>query len=157
MTTFAKLLLGAALTVGTATIALAKNDSCNYQGTVYSHGAAVCQAGTQFRCDDGDWKSLAVACSSPEGKACDFNGSTYESGSTSCQGGTQYRCDSGLWKNIGGLCSPDQIAAPRVINPGGRTCMLDGSTVSSKSTVCKSGVMYACDDGDWRNLGMPCR
>jgi hypothetical protein len=31
MNTFAKVLLSGALVLGTATIALAKNDSCNYQ------------------------------------------------------------------------------------------------------------------------------
>ena len=60
-------------------------------------------------------------------------------------------------RNIGGICTPDQAIAPRVIEPAVRTCMLDGSTVSSKSTVCKSGIMFVCDDGDWRNLGVPCR
>jgi len=156
MTKFTGVLFGAVLTVGTATCAVAKNDACRFEGTAYSHGATVCQSGTQFRCDDGDWKSLALACTAKDLNACDFNGSSYASGAISCQAGTQYRCDAGNWRNIGGVCQPD-LAAPRVIEPVGRTCMLEGSTVSSKSTVCKSGIMYACDDGDWRNLGVPCR
>jgi len=134
-------------------------DHCYYKGTMYSDGAAACQAGTQYRCNDGDWKSLGVACNDTRvtlSKTCELGGISYSTGSASCQAGTQYRCDAGNWRNIGGVCQPD-LAAPRVIEPVGRTCMLEGSTVSSKSTVCKSGIMYACDDGDWRNLGVPCR
>ncbi len=37
-------------------------DHCFYKGTMYSDGAAACQSGTQYRCYDGDWKPLGLAC-----------------------------------------------------------------------------------------------
>ena len=155
--TIGRTVIAFAAAIGLAAVAQA-SDSCKYQGASFSDGATTCQAGTQFRCDDGDWKSLAVACPSKEEPRCDFNGSSFSAGSASCQSGVQYRCDGGSWKSLNVACSPDQIAAPRVAPPQPlRTCMLEGSTVSHASTVCKSGTMYECDDGDWRNLGTPCK
>ena len=69
---------------------------CKYKGSTYSHGSAVCQTGSQYRCDDGQWTGLAIACAEnpPIGaKSCAFNGNSYSAGSASCQSGTQYRCD----------------------------------------------------------------
>ena len=37
-------------------------DSCVYQGTQYSDGAASCQAGVRYKCDDGEWKSKKERC-----------------------------------------------------------------------------------------------
>lgn len=159
MKTFARMAVAVAATVGVATTAWSE-DGCRYDGVAYSDGATVCQSGTQFRCADGGWESLAVACpvKNSAAKECEFGGKSYSSGAASCQSGSQYRCDAGSWMNLGIACAPDQIAAPRVAPPSSlRNCMLDGSTVSHSSTVCKTGVMYACDDGDWRNLGTPCK
>jgi hypothetical protein len=113
----------------------------------------------EYRCDDGDWKSLSVPCPPDKMSSndCELNGNKYTAGSSSCQGGMKYRCDSGKWNSLETACVAGD--APRVapIPPVGKTCMLDGSTVSHSSTVCKSGTMFACDNGEWRNLGTPCQ
>jgi hypothetical protein len=36
--------------------------ACSYAGQSYSAGAAICQAGTQYHCDAGAWRSLGLAC-----------------------------------------------------------------------------------------------
>jgi len=153
--------LAAGLALSFAPAAHARS-TCSYQGTSYSEGATACQAGIQYRCDDGDWKSLSVPCPKDKvsAKDCDLNGNTFAMGSSSCQSGMKYRCDDGKWISLETACVAGD--APRVapvvpIPPVGKTCMLDGSTVSHASTVCKSGTMFACDNGEWRNLGTPCQ
>ncbi len=134
------------------------DDSCNYQGTVYSPGAATCQSGMQYRCDDGEWKGLGVNCGEKHATAdtCSFDGRSFSIGSTSCQSGVQYRCEAGSWTNLGVTCTVagDQPLAPL---PPARTCMYNGATVASSSTICKSGTTFLCDNGDWRNLGTACQ
>ena len=145
-------------------VVAAKADAgCSFGGVGYSDGATTCQSGTQYRCDDGEWESLAIQCSPPGPAAslknCDYNGSTFSSGATSCQASTQYRCLDGIWKSLEVACAQPQppVAgdAPRAVPS--RTCMLDGTTVADSSTVCKAGVTFLCDDGAWRNVGTPCR
>jgi hypothetical protein len=145
--------------LGTALLASAAfaSTGCQYEGNAYSDGAKVCQTGTQYRCDGGEWKSLLVQCkadSSPPN--CEYNGNNYSAGATSCQSGMQFRCTDGAWTNLSVACSP---SAPVADAPRGapHTCMLEGATVASASTVCKEGTTYLCNDGDWRNLGTPCR
>jgi len=60
--------LGAVLIAGPAF----GDGDCKYKGTTYSHGSAVCQSGTQYRCADGQWKGLAIACTEnpPVGASC---------------------------------------------------------------------------------------
>lgn len=141
-----------------ATAAFA-DTSCRYNGNSYSHGSSVCQSGTQYRCDDGEWNSLGVTCKGDGGAAnCDYNGTGFSAGSTSCQSGTQYRCTNGQWTSLSVACgaNPPSAGGDLAPNPP-RTCMLAGTTVASASTVCKEGTTYLCNDGDWRNLGTPCR
>jgi hypothetical protein len=38
---------------------------CVYSGVSFSDGAVSCQSGHQFRCSDGDWQALDLACSTP--------------------------------------------------------------------------------------------
>jgi hypothetical protein len=132
---------------------------CDYKGTAYSHGSAVCQAGSQYRCQSGAWAGLGVACSENPplaAKGCTFNGNAYSSGSASCQAGTQYRCDDGAWTSLAVACTASgQMAAG--LPAGGRTCMYNGATVATESTICKAGVTFRCDDGEWRNLGSACQ
>jgi hypothetical protein len=156
---YASMAVAAALTLGVAVAAQAGNRECHYNGSSFSNGATACQAGTQFRCDDGEWESLSVACGAKDtgAKSCDYGGKTYSAGSASCQSGVQFRCENGMWNDLAVACSPDVVAAPRVQPAPLRTCMMEGSTVASSSTVCKSGEMYMCEDGQWRNLGTPCR
>lgn len=150
------IMLSALLTLALAPAAFAAGDTCSYNGNSFSEGSTTCQSGTQFRCDDGEWESLSIACSGKDpSKACDYNGTSYSTGSASCQAGMQFRCENGTWKTLALACPPDVAAAPR---PAPKTCMLEGgSTVSTASTVCRSGSMYMCDDGEWRNLGTPCK
>jgi hypothetical protein len=133
-------------------------DHCFYKGTMFSDGAAACQQGTQYRCNDGDWKRLGVSCQderpSPS-RACDFKGVSYSTGSASCQGGTQYRCEDGRWSSLGVTC-PVGDSPIRVI-PEGRTCMFDSATVANNSTICRSGSTFLCSDGEWVNIGTQCR
>lgn len=144
-------------------VGAAQADSgCRFGGVGYSDGATTCQSGTQYRCNDGEWESLAIQCSPPDKsasmKSCDYNGETFSAGATSCQASTQYRCVDGAWQSLAIACSgPAPVAgdAPRAVPA--RTCMLDGTTVADSSTVCKAGVTFLCDDGAWRNLGTPCR
>ncbi len=134
---------------------------CSYQGTAYSEGATACQSGVQYRCDDGEWKSLSVQC--PKEKVssldCELNGNKYAAGSSSCQSGMKYRCDTGKWISLDTACVAGDAprVAPVPVPAIGKTCMLDGSTVSHASTVCKSGTMFMCDNGEWRNIGTPCQ
>jgi hypothetical protein len=149
------LMVGAAVLWGGVAFA---GDVCRYGGSNYSHGSTACQSGTQFRCDDGEWISMSIACPEKQAKSCSFDGSNFSSGSASCQAGTQYRCTDGEWRSLGVACSAGD--APRIVvpvPPAPRTCMLDGTTVASSSTVCKTGTTYLCDDGEWRNLGTPCK
>jgi hypothetical protein len=149
------LALGAVLIAGPAF----GDADCKHKGTTYSHGSAVCQSGTQYRCDDGQWKGLAIACPenpSAKGKSCAFDGKSYSPGSASCQSGTQYRCDDGAWLSLAVACTASGQVAERLA-PVGRTCMYNEATVATESTICKSGITYRCDDGEWRNLGTACQ
>ena len=139
--------------------ALADDDeSCFFKGTMYSDGAAACQAGSQYRCDEGEWVSLKTACpDSPiaTSRTCQFNGISFSTGSASCQTGTQFRCEDGVWRTLGTPCSVGD--SPIRVVPGGRTCMFGDATVSSNSTICRSGSTFLCSDGEWMNLGTLCR
>jgi len=134
-------------------------DGCRYKDSTYSHGSTACQSGTQYRCDDGQWKGWGAACAdNPPAavRSCDLDGSAYSTGSASCQSGTQYRCDDGAWKNLAIACAVGGDAAARQA-PEGRVCMYNGATVATQSSICKAGVTFRCDDGEWRNLGTTCQ
>jgi hypothetical protein len=133
-------------------------DDCLYKGTKYSEGAASCQAGVQFRCNDGEWKSIGVACSDTplaSARNCQFGGVTYPSGSASCQGGNQFRCDDGTWASLGIGCAAGD--SPIRVVPQGRICYFNGAPVAHNSSVCQSGRSYLCSDGEWVILGTKCR
>jgi hypothetical protein len=132
---------------------------CTYKGNTYSYGSTVCQSGSQYRCDDGEWSGLGIGCTdSPAATArsCAFGGTSYSSGAASCQSGTQYRCDDGAWVSLAVACTGSgEAAAPMA--PVGRTCMYNGATVATQSTICKAGITFRCEDGEWRNLGSTCQ
>ena len=68
----ALLALGALLIAGPAF----GDADCRCKGATSSRGSAVCQSGSQYRCDDGQWSGLAIACteSLPVGaKSCAFD------------------------------------------------------------------------------------
>jgi hypothetical protein len=134
------------------------DDGCTYQESTYSHGSAVCQSGSQYRCNDGQWKGLGIACADDPrvaAKSCGSNGNSYSPGSAICQSGTQYRCDDGVWKNLVVACRSGELEARMA--PDGRSCMYNEATVATQSTICKSGTTFRCEDGEWRNLGTACR
>ena len=87
-------------------------DGCKYKGATYSHGSTACQSGTQYRCDDGEWRDLEVACRSgdiegrmaPDGRSCMYSGVTVATQSTICKEGTSFRCEDGEWRNLGTAC-----------------------------------------------------
>jgi hypothetical protein len=157
-TIFSSVVAGLGLAVlGCSVQQAVAGDHCFYKGTMFSDGAAACQSGAQYRCNDGDWKSLGVACADtpPPSKTCEYGGVSYSTGSASCQGGTQYRCEDGRWASLATTCPIGD--APIRPAPSGKTCMFDGATVSSNSTICRSGSTYLCNDGQWVNLGTLCR
>jgi len=41
-------------------------DDCTYNGATYSDGAASCQAGKRYKCDDGEWKGKGERCTGDE-------------------------------------------------------------------------------------------
>ena len=89
--------------------------SCMYQGETYSAGAAVCQSGTQYRCDGVKWQSLGSGCQAmsasdaPAGpprepRSCTVGDATVAPSSSICRSGTTYRCDDGSWINVQTPC-----------------------------------------------------
>lgn len=89
--------------------------SCMYEGQTYSAGAAVCQSGTQYRCDGIRWQSLGNACQAMsasdaparpphEPRSCAIGDATVAPGSSICRSGTTYRCDDGSWINVQTPC-----------------------------------------------------
>ena len=134
------------------------DDGCKYKETTYSHASAVCQSGSQYRCDDGQWKGLGIACADNPlvaPKSCGLDGSSYSPGSASCQSGTQDRCDDGVWKNLVVACKSGDIEARMA--PDARPCTYSGATVATQSTICKAGTTFRCEDSEWRNLGTTCQ
>ena len=81
-------------------------------GISYATGAASCQNGTQYRCEDGAWNTLNTTCpvadspvrSVPDTRTCMYEGATVASNSTICKGGTTFLCSAGEWTNLGTLC-----------------------------------------------------
>jgi len=132
---------------------------CTYKGTTYSQGSAVCQSGSQHRCDDGQWSGSAIACTEglPLGtKNCAFNGDSYSPGSVGCQSGNQYRCDDGAWTSLAITCTESGQIAARMA-PVGRACLYNEGTIATGSTICESGIAERCEDGQWHTLGIACQ
>lgn len=88
---------------------------CTYGGQTYSSGSAVCQSGTQYRCDGIQWQSIGVACQvSAAGDApkvmpraprsCVIGDATVANSSSVCRSGVTYRCDDGAWLNMRTPC-----------------------------------------------------
>lgn len=87
---------------------------CTYGGQPYSAGSAICQSGTQYRCDGSQWQSIGVACQvsaadapkiaprSP--RSCVIGDATVANNSSVCRSGVTYRCDDGAWLNVQTPC-----------------------------------------------------
>jgi hypothetical protein len=82
------------------------NAKCSYDQNRYADGAAVCQSGRRYRCNDGRWRDLGKDCgqNTASAEGCEFDGRSYASGNASCQSGTSYRCEDGAWTNRGRSC-----------------------------------------------------
>jgi hypothetical protein len=86
--------------------------TCEFGGISFSSGAASCNAGTQYRCDNGRWTSLGTACPAadaplrvaPYGRSCSYQGTTVASSSAICQSGSTFVCSDGEWINLGTGC-----------------------------------------------------
>lgn len=88
--------------------------SCSYRDQTYSAGAAICQSGTQYRCDGSQWQSLGLACQvsnvrdlnapTRPPRACVVGDATVANGSGICRDGTTLRCHDGAWIDIRTAC-----------------------------------------------------
>jgi hypothetical protein len=85
---------------------------CTFGSLSYLTGAASCQAGAQYRCEDGTWRSLGTTCpigDSPvqpaqDGKTCMYEGATVAHRSAICRTGSTFFCNDGTWVNLGTAC-----------------------------------------------------
>jgi len=148
-----------ALVAGCSAQRAQAGDPCFFSGSMYSDGGASCQAGREYRCDDGEWLSTLHSCKTDikvvASRTCDFAGISFSTGSASCQNGTQYRCEDGSWRTLSTPCTVGD--SPIKIIPSGATCMFSGATVATGSTLCQSGTTFLCNNGSWVNLGTLCR
>jgi hypothetical protein len=81
--------------------------NCSYGDQTYSAGAAICQSGTQYRCDASQWQNLGIACQVSDARdltmpirpsrSCVVGDSTVANGSGICRDGTTFRCNDGAW------------------------------------------------------------
>ena len=90
---------------------MAAAKGCEFDGESYSPGSASCQSGTQYRCDDGAWTSLALACTAGDAPAdgarrADLRVQRRDGrdGIHHCKSGVTFRCDDGEWHNLGIAC-----------------------------------------------------
>lgn len=126
--------------------------ACSYNGQGFTEGASICQSGGQYRCEDGTWRSLGLACSVSSTPPCDANGMTYADGTTRCARGTRYLCERGSWRDIGSDCPADTTTSSRSL----RNCVVGGASVASGSSICRSGTTMRCVDGEWVNVWTAC-
>lgn len=81
--------------------------SCSFRDQTYAAGAAICQSGTQYRCDESRWRSLGIACQvsnvrdldapTRASRDCNVGDATVANGSGICRAGSTVRCDDGAW------------------------------------------------------------
>jgi hypothetical protein len=92
---------------------IAMSGSCEFGGVSYASGSASCNAGRQYRCDNGTWSRLDLPCSvgdaplqvvKPSGISCSYNGTSVANNQAICQSGTTFLCDNGQWINLGTVC-----------------------------------------------------
>jgi hypothetical protein len=88
---------------------------CEFAGVKFTSGAANCQAGTQYRCEDGSWKNLGTACTTTAsgvpikvapvaGGSCTLEGTAVGNSSTICSSGTTLLCKQSEWVDLGTAC-----------------------------------------------------
>lgn len=87
-------------------------NSCEFQSLAFPSGTLTCQAGSEYRCNDGVWNNLRTPCTrtagdvpiAPIGRSCMFEGATVGSNSTICRSGVTFLCRDGEWMNLGTAC-----------------------------------------------------
>ena len=128
--------------------------TCSYAGRGYPTGQSMCQAGTQYRCEGGTWRSLGVACDVTRDAPCELDGVSYSEGAARCDGGTRFTCDNGRWQSSNVPCGYDITASA---SRSTRTCVVGSATVAAGSSICRDGNTFRCTDGDWIDAGRSCR
>lgn len=86
--------------------------NCEFAGISFASGSASCNAGKQYRCENGRWSSLDLPCpvgdaplpALPHGDVCSYGGATVASSSAICQSGTTFLCNNGQWISLGTAC-----------------------------------------------------
>jgi hypothetical protein len=137
---------------------------CSYNGRAYGGGMMLCQTGTQYRCENGAWRSLGTTCrvagDAPTGPAifgtnlaCAYNGTSYSDGAARCENGVRFICDDGRWQYVNGGCGDDVS----IVTSPTDGCSLGGATLAHGSSICRSGVTFRCTGGSWVNVGTACR
>lgn len=136
--------------------------NCSYDGMVYGQEARSCQPSqySQYRCDDGQWKSTGVDCAGSvapvaSARSCELSGYAYANGSASCQAGTEYTCENGVWRSQRVPCAAGD--APYTGTRVGRSCMFGNVVEANDATICRGDTLYQCRDGDWVSLATACR
>lgn len=88
---------------------------CELAGVQFASGTANCQAGNQYRCEDGTWDNLKAPCRASAGDApikvapagavsCVLGGADVGNGSTICRSHTTFLCKDGAWVNLSTAC-----------------------------------------------------
>jgi hypothetical protein len=88
--------------------------SCYFRDQTYPAGAATCQSGTQYRCDDSQWRSVGIACQMSNARDfdaptralrdCNVGDATVANGSGICRDGSTLRCNDGAWIDTRTAC-----------------------------------------------------
>jgi hypothetical protein len=137
-----------------APVYMPATSNCSYGGRGYAPGESLCQAGTQFRCEAGTWRSLGVACQGLYDDApCDLDGMSYSAGAARCENGVRFVCDNGRWQYSNTPCGYNTASTSR----SSRTCVVGSATVAAGSSICRDGMTFRCADGDWIDAGRACR
>jgi hypothetical protein len=134
---------------------------CSYQGRSYGTGMSLCQTGTQYRCENGVWRSQGIACRAagdapaaifPTARSCVYSGTSYSNGAARCLNGVRFVCADGQWQYVNRGCGPDVSAAT-----SSASCEIGGATLADGSSICRDGVTFRCSAGSWVNVGTACR
>jgi len=138
--------------------------SCSYQSADYLNGSDVCQAGIRYRCENGLWNRLDVTCALQSVLAetgCEYQGQAYASGRVNCQDGTLHRCDGGRWRSLGTPCGETPVivygSGFLPVSLDGQPCRYERGRFDAQTTMCTGGRTLICEDGEWTDIGAPCR
>ena len=126
---------------------------CSYNGETYGDGMTLCQTGTQYRCENGSWRSLGHGCGVAADLSCVHDGMSYSDGAARCDNSVRFVCDNGRWQYVNRGCGHDVTAA----DSPAQSCVFGDATIAHGYSICREGVTFRCSDGAWLNLGTACR